>query len=458
MLRKVLILAVVSLQFKILYVLRLQTTPTTTTSVLEESAPPSEYLRSQQDAYARQFLSLIPGHSIMGTGNTSVVPQKPVRIRVLLFQFKERRIRFRDGPSWAISDEMLNICMDGWNRSPWFDVVDATIVPPHGMLLPETDDIVWVVDMRRSLVRLPYMILQQVTTLAQRTKDYQRAHLKDGASLPDLKIVLFDWRDRESAGSVCLKDLVQLVGPGNVRLVLRATTTGRHWDNASNFVHVGHVRNASVEDECYQQPTLPVSYTVRSDYAEAIQQHYDNYLPRHDSNGELSPVDTIRPTDVAHFWSSRNRTENHGNLRNAVTQTVLDIGSNVIGHFVSIGTGIGRTNVQWPYVEALLTTKIVVVAQRDSWEDHYRLFEALVGGALVLTDPMITLPLGLVAGLNLVVYHSLEELRESILYYLAHEDKRLVIARRGYKAAMEYERSFHWMEMLFFGRILTTEP
>jgi hypothetical protein len=49
----------------------------------------------------------------------------------------------------------------------------------------------------------------------------------------------------------------------------------------------------------------------------------------------------------------------------------------VIGDFVSSSGGIGKTSVQDGYVEALLTTKIVVVAKRGKWEDHYRLFEGI---------------------------------------------------------------------------------
>jgi spore maturation protein CgeB len=48
------------------------------------------------------------------------------------------------------------------------------------------------------------------------------------------------------------------------------------------------------------------------------------------------------------------------------------------------------------------------------------LFEAIVGGALVMTDPMLTLPDGYVNGSNIVIYHSLDQLRELILYYLEH--------------------------------------
>jgi hypothetical protein len=124
---------------------------------------------------------------------------------------------------------------------------------------------------------------------------------------------------------------------------------------------------------------------------------------------------------------------------------------------VSDGGSKGRTGVAEAYVESLLTTKIVVVAQRDLWEDHYRLFEAFVGGAMVMTDMMISLPAGLVDGKNIIMYRSLKELRQLLLYYLDPEqDKiRLEIAQKGYEVAMGQHRSYHRMEEVFFGKRLS---
>ena len=128
---------------------------------------------------------------------------------------------------------------------------------------------------------------------------------------------------------------------------------------------------------------------------------------------------------------------------------------NAIGDFVSSVGKYGRTSKQNTYIDTLLQTKIVVVAQRDSWEDHYRLFESIVGGALVMTDPMISLPEHYVNGTNIIVYNSLENLRSLILYYLEHDQERIEIARNGWELALNYHRSYHWMERLFFGRKLT---
>ena len=103
------------------------------------------------------------------------------------------------------------------------------------------------------------------------------------------------------------------------------------------------------------------------------------------------------------------------------------------------------------YAAALLSHKIIIVCQRDSWEDHYRLMEALAGGALVMTDPMHPLPAGIEDGKQLVVYESIAALKDKIKYYLEHEEERLEIAQSGHDVAMSRHRSWHRMEELVFG-------
>lgn len=111
----------------------------------------------------------------------------------------------------------------------------------------------------------------------------------------------------------------------------------------------------------------------------------------------------------------------------------------------------GRNSVQADYVDALLRSKILITSQRDRWEDHYRLMEGLACGTLVFTDPMSTLPHHLKDGESLVVYRSISELKEKILYYVEHEDERLTIARKGHHIAMNNHRSWHGLERIIFG-------
>ena len=51
-----------------------------------------------------------------------------------------------------------------------------------------------------------------------------------------------------------------------------------------------------------------------------------------------------------------------------------------IAHLVSERSHVGRTSTPESYADNLLSCEIVVVAQRDRWEDHLRLFEALSAG------------------------------------------------------------------------------
>lgn len=74
-----------------------------------------------------------------------------------------------------------------------------------------------------------------------------------------------------------------------------------------------------------------------------------------------------------------------------------------------------------------------------------------------MTDHMLSLPSGLVDGESVVMYKSLDDLREKLLYYLdpAQNTARMKIARKGYEVAMGMHRSFHRMEEIFYGKPLS---
>jgi spore maturation protein CgeB len=84
------------------------------------------------------------------------------------------------------------------------------------------------------------------------------------------------------------------------------------------------------------------------------------------------------------------------------------------------------------------------------------LFEAIAGGALMMMDPMLTLPNGYVNGSNIVIYHSLDRWHKFILYYLEHPQEQLKMACKGWVLAMKSHWTYHWMEELFFGQRLTS--
>jgi hypothetical protein len=381
----------------------------------------------------------------------------PVRVRVLLFEHKQRYIDFRKDSTWAISDEVLNICMDGFERSQYFELLDYAIIPDDpNYFLKEEQNVVWVVDMRRFVVARNYSTVEQVARLANHTIHYQETK----AIKPSLKVVFMDWRDKSSV-FLCHREGTQQ----NVRQVTQQIVQGRKWDPKRQFPSSGMVLHHQLSHPCLSEfPTLQVPYTVRSDYAIAVEKKYAAYLPATKQNqSALTPADTLRPIDVAHFWSGQIQ-DRSANLRDAVTRTVLSLNDtiihgnpiHVVGNVVSTTGSVGRTAYQKDYIQALLTTKVVVVAQRDEWEDHYRLFEAIIGGALVMTDPMLSLPDGYVDGGNILIYQSLDHMRDLIIHYLEHPEERLEIARKGWVLAMNRHRTFHWMEETFFGKALST--
>jgi len=62
--------------------------------------------------------------------------------------------------------------------------------------------------------------------------------------------------------------------------------------------------------------------------------------------------------------------------------------------------------------------------------------EALVGGAMVMTDPMHPLPFQIEDGTEVIVYRSLAELKKLAKYFLDDEEEMMAIARSGYDATM----------------------
>jgi hypothetical protein len=397
------------------------------------------------------------------------------KVRIILFDHKSRSVRFREGPTWAVGDEVLNICMDGFERSPYFEIVGTSLIPDFNVdpsfVLEEDEDVVWVVDMRRIVLMQSYSIHRQLVILANNTIHDQKEKVESRkvARRPRLTVVLMDFRDRFSANTLCTKavrELISLVGDnGSVRNVVQPVVRGRKWSDQRNFTIPGHVWDCRRDNECFGSNTLHVPYTVRSDYAEAVMESFPQYQTTSSPaiTAEQNAADSVRQIDVAHFWPhERDKpSEAHAKLRDAVTDLIKEMGErktlNVIVDLVSAAAKQGRSQVSHKYVEALMTTKVVVVAQRDNWEDHYRLFEAIVGGALVMTDTMLSLPEGLVHKESIVVYNSLAELRELLSYYLdpRNEAERLSIARAGWKVAISRHRTYHWMERIFFGRIIT---
>jgi len=198
---------------------------------------------------------------------------------------------------------------------------------------------------------------------------------------------------------------------------------------------------------------------VRTDTIEALR---DTLQKR--GHSLAYPIEKFpRSTDVIHLWplnETKKVNTQYAKFRNRVSEILTELGQK---HNLKTFIGLagkplkeGRRGVEDEYIEMLLNTKIVVIAQRDFWEDHYRLMEALVSGACVLTDFMHGLPAGLQNGTSVLEYTSPKDLEDLILYYLEHDEKRIEIGRRGREIAMQRHRTWHRMEEIIFGEILST--
>ena len=177
------------------------------------------------------------------------------------------------------------------------------------------------------------------------------------------------------------------------------------------------------------------------------------------NNNKKKNIQRIK--DVAHFWDiePNNRL---GQLRNRVTETLSTLirnkNNNITGTvgLVSKRAKRGRTYIDQAYVNGLLEHKIIVVAQRDHWEGHLRLMEAMISGGLVLSDPIIHPPSGMVNGTHFVIYTSLADLKDKVLFYSSVEGstERERIARAGKKLVLEH----HKVEQVYKRMVLGNWP
>jgi hypothetical protein len=271
----------------------------------------------------------------------------------------------------------------------------------------------------------------------------------------DWAISIVDNRDYPII-STCV-EIGTLVGDHNVRYSYRSAIKLRAWSERVPWVRVGKLldRDSFPRKSRYEYKHRPIG--VRTDTVEAVQsvaqESYGLKL--------CHPIEELNRTiDVSYFWEFQNFTRSHASLRDTVYLLLQDLQRNRSDWNMVVGprgdmARRGRKQVSNEYIETLLDSKIVVVAQRDKWEDHYRLFEAIVAGAFVLTDRMLSLPRGLKAGVSVVEYNDADDLRSKLDYYLRNRQERVEIARRARFVAMSNHRSWHHMEEVVFGSPVT---
>ncbi|CAJ1967747.1 unnamed protein product [Cylindrotheca closterium] len=262
---------------------------------------------------------------------------------------------------------------------------------------------------------------------------------------------------------------------GHIRFAIRCIVKSRIFRvKTMPYVKLGTLVSPDYHDNLSTKQGLPfhAPFAVRTDFVNSIQDLIGSLVANQTSvktNPSSIPYHPAfvmeRPLDVTHLWEVLLPSKNN-DLRNLVTEKVQAM-SNLPHPLekdrkIVVDTSIqgdrahkGRWGVSDAYATTLLHSKIVVVTQRDQWEDHFRLFEATASGAMVLMDVMLSLPHSLQNGESVVFFTSLEDLQEKALYYLEHEDERIAIARKGWEISMEKHRSWHRMEEMLFGRGVT---
>eukprot|EP00977_Amphora_coffeiformis_P001018 scaffold219_cov156-Amphora_coffeaeformis.AAC.16 len=270
---------------------------------------------------------------------------------------------------------------------------------------------------------------------------------------PRWPIFIVDFTDQ--ANLQRCKTLEKLMGIEYVKYSTRSVGSGRGWDSTKNWVRFGGRFNTTTRDGIVYRHT---PLMVRTDTVEAL-----HVALKKQGHNLAYPIEKLpRATDVIHLWplnETKKVNTQYAKLRIRVSEILTELGRK---HNLKTFIGLagkplkeGRRDVAGDYIKMLLDTKIVVIAQRDFWEDHYRLMEALVSGACVLTDFMHGLPEGLKNGTSVLMYTSPQDLEDLILYYLGHDEERIEIGKRGREIAMQRHRTWHRMEEIIFGEILS---
>lgn len=90
------------------------------------------------------------------------------------------------------------------------------------------------------------------------------------------------------------------------------------------------------------------------------------------------------------------------------------------------------------YVDTLYRTKICVCCSPIYKNIQSRYTEAAACGCLVMTDPVSDLGVqGWKDGTNMVVYNSVADLKEKVVYYINHQEEREAIALNGHDHTLQ---------------------
>jgi hypothetical protein len=214
--------------------------------------------------------------------------------------------------------------------------------------------------------------------------------------LQDWKVVILHWDDAAMEEFLDCFRVTRLLDSTRIRRFKRSIVTGRKWNETTRFIERGRFVNYGNWRDHSGAPVQHINYGVRSDVVEGFQklllaQQGNDFTGQKEEQVMVRGL--TRSTDVAHFWPL----EGYGDaqvirgkasrLRDAVSETIHTRlkNSSVFVGLTGEAQDAGRNQAQRSYLAKLFDSKIVVVSQKDDWEDHYRLMEAMVSGAMVMT-------------------------------------------------------------------------
>ncbi len=275
----------------------------------------------------------------------------------------------------------------------------------------------------------------------------------DNYALPTA-VVLMD--DSGSTERLHCPHLETIIPKERIRMTRRNIVQNRYWDAAKEWIHMGEL-SPNDGNVISGGPILFSPFAVRDSFVFDM----SIALKRSNQTNMKSIVDLKRKRDVAHFWQTGDYWH-YSSLRNKVGAIVESLSGEYSNgrKLHTVTTVVGKTEkvdqgiIDLEYIEQMISTKIIVVAQRDEWEGHLRLMEALASGGMVIADKTLAMPSGLVDRESIILYDSAEDLKDALFYYLSpkNDNERLAIAKRGWEVAMGRHRSWHRVEEVIFGK------
>ncbi len=155
--------------------------------------------------------------------------------------------------------------------------------------------------------------------------------------------------------------------------------------------------------------------------------HHIPYCVRPDFLDSVRP--TVKDIDIGVFFNPLSTHIINCNRTKVVKYVRENLNEfNIFTGLVKTENKEYRNEINNDYLEKMLRCKIIVTSNPNLWEGDYRLYEALISGALVFVDNMKAIS-GFTDNENICFYdlNNLEGLKNKLIYYL-HSDNILTKA------------------------------